>query len=68
VACGELDGYIHIGLNPWDFAAGQILVEEAGGRTSCMDGSPLKLFGPKKGVVASNGPVHDGLLATLRLA
>ncbi|MGA0122114.1 MAG: inositol monophosphatase family protein [Gaiellales bacterium] len=38
VACGRLDGYWESGLNPWDWAAGSLLVSEAGGRWSCAPG------------------------------
>jgi myo-inositol-1(or 4)-monophosphatase len=61
VACGRLDGFWEFGLNPWDMAAGLVLVEEAGGRTSCMRGGQASLTGPH--VVATNGSIHDGVLA-----
>src|SRR4028119_1562914 len=41
VACGRLDGYWERGLSPWDIAAGIVLVEEAGGKVTAYDGSPL---------------------------
>lgn len=40
VACGRLDGYWEVGLNPWDHAAGALIVEEAGGRCEGLDGAP----------------------------
>ena len=43
VACGRLDGYVELSLQPWDYAAGRLLVEEAGGRVTAPDGSPLSL-------------------------
>jgi myo-inositol-1(or 4)-monophosphatase len=64
-ACGRFDGYYETGLKPWDTAAGWLLVEEAGGRVSSLDG------GYELGshmIVATNGAVHDGLLGLLRLA
>jgi len=67
VAAGEMDGYIHVSLNPWDFAAGYILIEEAGGRVSRPDGSALNLFDSTAGIVATNGGIHDGLLGLLTL-
>jgi myo-inositol-1(or 4)-monophosphatase len=59
-ACGRLDGFWEFGLNPWDMAAGTLLVEEAGGRVSGMRGEKLDLFGPH--VFASNGFIHDETL------
>jgi myo-inositol-1(or 4)-monophosphatase len=64
VAAGLFDGFWEAGLNPWDVAAAWLLVEEAGGRLSQLDGSPYVLGAPL--VVASNGRLHDGLLAVLR--
>jgi myo-inositol-1(or 4)-monophosphatase len=61
VACGRLDGYWEFGLNPWDMAAGMLLVAEAGGRVSDMHGGPADLRGPH--VVADNGRIHEELLA-----
>ncbi|MGC8760348.1 MAG: inositol monophosphatase family protein [Bryobacteraceae bacterium] len=61
VACGRLDGFWEFGLNPWDMAAGLLLVREAGGRTSNMKGAPADLRGPH--IAATNGPIHDALLA-----
>ncbi len=56
VACGRLDGYWELGLRPWDIAAGALIVEEAGGCVSALDGSPLKLDG--KSLLAANRPIH----------
>lgn len=39
VACGRLDGYYEHGLQPWDFAAGSLIVTEAGGRSGDLDGN-----------------------------
>ena len=65
IATGDLDGYIHVGLNPWDYAAALLIVEESGGVASCADGSPLRVFGPRNGVIVSNGRFHQELLAAL---
>lgn len=59
-ACGRLDGFWEFTLNPWDMAAGLLLVEEAGGRVSDMKGAPVSLRGPH--VVADNGAIHDELI------
>lgn len=65
VAVGEMDAFAHVSLNPWDYAAGQIIVEEAGGRASRLDGSPLMLFENRHGVLISNGHVHDELVSLI---
>ncbi|MBD2019947.1 3'(2'),5'-bisphosphate nucleotidase [Leptolyngbya sp. FACHB-36] len=57
--------------NIWDHAAGAIVVEEAGGRVSDMDGKPLEFSkSPKllhnRGIVASNGSIHDAVLAAIQ--
>jgi myo-inositol-1(or 4)-monophosphatase len=61
VACGRLDGFWEFGLNPWDMAAGLLLIREAGGRTTDMRGGPASLTGPH--VACSNTLIHDGMLA-----
>lgn len=61
VACGRLDAFWEFTLNPWDMAAGILLVTEAGGRTSDMHGAPLHLRAPH--VIADNALVHDELVA-----
>jgi myo-inositol-1(or 4)-monophosphatase len=61
VACGRLDGFWEFGLNPWDMAAGLLLVREAGGRTTTMQGEPAQIRGPH--VTATNARIHDELLA-----
>ena len=64
LAAGRLDGFWELYLNPWDVAAGLLLVEEAGGRTSDEEGQPYRLG--HRFVVASNGWVHEALLDGLR--
>ncbi|HLK12044.1 MAG TPA: inositol monophosphatase family protein [Candidatus Binatia bacterium] len=64
VACGRLDGFWEWKLQPWDTAAGRLVVEEAGGAVSDVAGGPLTLAGPE--IVASNGLLHGELLAMLR--
>lgn len=61
-AAGEMDGFFHVTLNPWDYAAGILIIEEAGGRVSRLDGSPLNLFDGRPGVLATNGAIHDEAL------
>jgi myo-inositol-1(or 4)-monophosphatase len=60
-ACGRLEAFWEFGLNPWDMAAGTLLVEEAGGKVSGMRGEPLDLYGPH--LLADNGLIHDETLA-----
>jgi len=60
VACGRLDAFWEIGLNPWDMAAGLLLVAEAGGRYSDMHGQPHQLRGPD--LLVDNGLIHDEIL------
>lgn len=60
VACGRLDAFWEFNLNPWDMAAGSLLVTEAGGRVSDMNGGPEVIRGPH--LVADNGLVHDEIL------
>ncbi|MFQ5611950.1 MAG: inositol monophosphatase family protein [Anaerolineae bacterium] len=63
VACGRLDGYWEFHLNPWDWLGGSLLVEEAGGRISNLDGGPPGL--DDRDLIASNGWIHRELLETI---
>jgi myo-inositol-1(or 4)-monophosphatase len=60
VACGRLEAFWEFGLNPWDMAAGILLVTEAGGRCTDMKGGPHKLTGPH--LLTDNGAVHQEIL------
>lgn len=60
VAAGRLDGFWEFKLNPWDMAAGSLLVTEAGGRIGDMRGGPLSLRGAH--VAASNGVLHEEMI------
>jgi len=62
VACGRLDGFWEIGLSPWDMAAGILLVEEAGGLCTQMDGGKHTLRSPH--LLTDNGLVHEELTRT----
>lgn len=64
VATGAFGGFFEFQLSPWDFAAGQLILEEAGGRMTTCDGSPVPLA--KTSVLASNGHLHDQLLPIVR--
>ena len=63
VACGRVDGFWEIGLNPWDMAAGALLVREAGGRIGDLQGEDKFMESGK--VVASNPKIFTQLLKTL---
>ena len=60
VAAGRYDGYWEFNLNPWDTAAGVLLVREAGGTVTRFDGTPFRL--DSKEVLASNGIIHQELM------
>jgi len=64
VASGRFDGFWEFNLNPWDTAAGVLIVEEAGGKVSRFDGSPFNIDSSE--TLASNGLVHDVLLSEFR--
>jgi myo-inositol-1(or 4)-monophosphatase len=64
LAAGRFDGYWELRLGPWDVAAGGLMVEEAGGRLTGLLGEPLDLDNPR--LVASNGRIHEAMLAVLR--
>ena len=64
VAQGSMDAMVEFAaLAPWDVAAPKIIVEEAGGRWSDLDGEDRTTSGP---CVSSNGTVHEAILAALR--
>ncbi len=64
VACGRFDGFWEIKLKPWDMAAASLLVTEAGGTVSRLDGSPFDLYVPE--CLASNGLVHRAMIDVLQ--
>ncbi|MBN8611988.1 MAG: inositol monophosphatase [Deltaproteobacteria bacterium] len=66
VADGAYDAFWDLGLKAWDCAAGAILVREAGGRVTNMDGTALDLHGGR--LLASNGAIHSAMLETLSSA
>jgi myo-inositol-1(or 4)-monophosphatase len=66
VAAGRIDGFWEQTLKPWDVAAGALIVEEAGGRITGMDGSR---FDPAAAhLVASNGQIHEAMLDVIKRA
>lgn len=64
VACGRADGFFEYDLKPWDYAAGSLLIEEAGGRFTDLEGRP---FRPdrKADIIGTNGKIHDELISCL---
>ncbi len=62
-ACGRFDGFWEFDLNPWDVAAGTLLVREAGGRVSRVDLAPARV--DARSILATNGRIHDELAAVL---
>jgi myo-inositol-1(or 4)-monophosphatase len=63
VAAGRMDGFWERDLKPWDVAAGALIVAEAGGRVTQMDGRPFQ--SRDRDVLASNGRIHDAMLAII---
>ena len=63
VAAGRFDGFWEEHLMPWDVSAGALIVQEAGGRVTGMDGSPFNSVSGH--LVASNGHVHDAMVTII---
>ena len=61
VASGQLGAYFEYELSPWDFAAGRLMVEEAGGRVTTCAGDSLPLA--KTHILATNTALHERVLA-----
>jgi myo-inositol-1(or 4)-monophosphatase len=64
VARGRLDAYLEEGLDPWDTAAGALIVREAGGSVTAFDGGSHSPFGTE--TLASNGPIGAAIVDCLR--
>jgi myo-inositol-1(or 4)-monophosphatase len=64
VASGRFDGFWELKLSPWDIAAGSLIVREAGGHVTDFSGTSFSIYG--KQLVASNGLIHDQMLAVLK--
>lgn len=67
VACGRFDGFWEMDLSPWDFAAGMLLVREAGGRATTLAGEHLTALA-KSSVLVGNPPMHRWLAEALARA
>jgi myo-inositol-1(or 4)-monophosphatase len=66
VAAGRFDGFWEERIHPWDIAAGALVIEEAGGTVTGMDGTPFDPFAGH--ITASNGRLHELMLAVVRSA
>lgn len=64
VAAGRLDGFWELALQPWDVAAGMLIVREAGGRVTRIDGGDDVLSEPVS-ILAANGSLHERMLEEL---
>ena len=64
VASGRFDGFWEVALNPWDMAAGVVILEEAGGKVTNFKGETHSIY--RRELVASNGRVHRAMLDVLQ--
>jgi len=63
VATGWLDGYLNLALKPWDTAVGTLLIAEAGGKCTTIEGSPYRVGIPD--CLTTNGLIHEEMLAVI---
>lgn len=63
VACGRFDAFWEYNLQPWDVAAGYLIVQEAGGRITDFDGTSYSVF--TKETLATNGLIHNEILSVI---
>lgn len=64
IACGRLDGYWELDLGPWDMAAGSLIVQEAGGMVTQVNGEPF--HHSKRSILANNGLIHQSMVDLLK--
>ncbi len=62
-AMGRFEGYWEMKLHPWDYAAGWLMIEEAGGQVTRFGGSPFKMG--DRSILASNGHIHQAMVDVL---
>ena len=60
MACGRLEAFWEFNLNPWDTAAGVLMIEEAGGRVTNFAGGPFNIS--SRETLVSNGLIHEELM------
>ena len=65
IAAGRLEAYCEYAMDAWDILAGQLILQEAGGRLTTFSGSP-HATAERADIVASNGHIHDELIAALK--
>jgi myo-inositol-1(or 4)-monophosphatase len=65
VACGRYDGFWELGLNPWDTAAGSLILKEAGGTITDFNGREFSIYSEE--LLATNGIIHKEMLDILSL-
>jgi myo-inositol-1(or 4)-monophosphatase len=65
VALGRIDGYWELDLEQWDIAAGALIVQEAGGKVSKINGGPFSKN--SRSIIATNGLIHEELLTEINL-
>ncbi len=63
VACGRFDGFWEKGLAPWDTAAGQLMIKEAGGMVTTLGGDSFDIY--KKEILATNSEIHREMMSLL---
>jgi myo-inositol-1(or 4)-monophosphatase len=66
VACGRFDGFWEVSLNPWDVAAGYLILAEAGGKVTNFRGEKYSIY--SKQVLATNGKIHGEMMEVLQKA
>jgi len=64
LAMGRFDGFFEVHLNPWDTAAGMLILLEAGGKITDFDGRPFSIY--QRRLAASNGRIHQQMLAAIQ--
>ncbi len=66
VACGRYDGFCVTGNELWDYAAGTLIVAEAGGKVTDLNGDLFRIYNNKHEVLATNGKIHELILKCLK--
>ena len=66
VACGRFDGFWEVSLNPWDVAAGFVILNEAGGKITNFKGEKYSVY--SKQLLATNGKIHKEMMDVLEIA